>query len=1839
MMRGMLRVFLCLAVLLNGLIIPVNQADAATNNPPSVPGAITSPAAGAVVVDNYNISWSPASDAETAPGGLKYEISLSTDNGSTWNVIYLTGPGVTSINYNFGQEHETNQAKIRIRAHDGTNYGNYVVSGTFSIKKRYYYDKYTTTSSYVDGFSISKSTLLREGMSKSTTPDYYSGYTFDRTQNKYTCTGSYGKRDGESGYRCVSGKLYYYLGYYDVSNPPSMIPKWDEYIYEPSKNTTVTEKGSLTQSNILAVDGTYPDDGVHTDGYWYVKKGLTSNSPVLTLSNANADSYFSRTSGGTITLSGTIFDPNGDSVTISATIGGKNKQVTVTGTGSVKSWSLSWNISADNIPDGNYTGTVVQATDGSTSVTRTYFGRLFVDSAPPTGTLKINNGALATNNTSVTLTLSATDGSNGSGVKEMRFSNNNSTWTSWESFATSRQYTLSSGEGTKTVWVQYRDYAGNISTSEIKATIKLDQTAPTVVRVTSDADGLFKEGSNIPIKVVFNEPVVVTGTPQLKLETGQTDRTALYAGGSGSNEILFNYVVQLGDTTDDLDYTDTGALLLAGGAIFDEAGNAANLTLPVPGSPDSLSGQTDITIDTKPPVLTEVTIRSNNEDIRYAKPGDDVILSFTADEPIQTPSVTIGGIPATVTGSGNVYSAAASMTSDPESGPLAFSISYQDAAGNSGTVTATTDGSMIFFDKSVPTVNAPTVTAVSPTQINVTPNAEDNDSGLHVESYLYNRDGDDIGDWTADTFVDTGLQGNKQYTYKYKARDKAGNVSDYSEEARVFTLAANPISAAVVTKAENSVTFDVTDDPLNAVAPELKLELRIGDEVVAVSDWSPEYIGRTLTGLTPGTEYELWAVVRNGDGVENASVKLLDVKTNQAPVLTLTTPDNLIRSENDGFNVVRLEGTVQDLDEGDELKLKYTIEGLTDHTDNSIASVTADGTEQAFSYDLVIDQTIPEGTYTLSVWAEDDKGGKSVVTERSLNVDKKPPEGALELNNGETPLMVPDHPLSVIPYKVTFDDVLSAVRYVRISTTENFTTPGTYIEHELDGSTSTVEANIQMPLDETVGRTKQVYVQLVDEVGNTSEITESILRNLMPTLEAGVLPKLSAVYPTFTFVANDNDGDSMAKVEAEIVGPTERNFAVEPFSTEWQYDPDVYGALADGSYVARFRVVDEYGLASEWKTVTFVMNSGTNSDDFIVIPPQDGQDGSNPPDDMFLKPTLKFNYVTGKTMDNTLVVLNTAGKQVRSLPQGVQGPGVYTVEWDGRDDSGNPVPTGSYRAILRSFDGVNEFEKDVASVKVDMTAPQIAFNMKPHYNSEIPVNVSFRDDVSEMVTGSVKVLDENGVEVATWSAENVLQETFSPPAEGKYRIVATARDDLGNEVEESFEIVYDVTAPEVTVIFPEFVSAPTAMVRITANDPSGIESIQLNGADLTFTDVEGGVRAERTLSLNVGMNEITVNVRDGAGNIKTQNGRITYTSPTPPSSGSQGTTGDGNEPEEKTWEEIVEEIIGLPKDTVVIDLRNPPSEAVIVDSGQNDGTNVKVIADPDTIRNVDLDKALNANELRELLEDAESRIELQIKRFEDAIGLEIIVIGKDGSVNILRIDIPFTARYTIPEGEDVHEWGVFRLDPETRDWVLVPFAVIDERTLEAQVRTGNVYKAMRLADINVRSWAKREIRLLYNMKGIRVDEDFNPKDYMNTNEIVNALSRIATEQQFEGIVEALDGLNLNKPFLTKQELVMLANYVLTTELELTIQNFASKVTVSVLRQFERNTDESNLKKFADEEDIFPVYRPNMAMAVNYNLLRGEPDYRIHPNKIASKEEASALIVRYAHFYWIVKHNR
>ena len=88
-----------------------------------------------------------------------------------------------------------------------------------------------------------------------------------------------------------------------------------------------------------------------------------------------------------------------------------------------------------------------------------------MDKSAPTGTVTINDGASRTRSRSVTLALSATDPSPGSGVSQMRIANTQSGLSSatWETYNTTRPWTLTSGKGTKTVYAQYRDAAGNRS--------------------------------------------------------------------------------------------------------------------------------------------------------------------------------------------------------------------------------------------------------------------------------------------------------------------------------------------------------------------------------------------------------------------------------------------------------------------------------------------------------------------------------------------------------------------------------------------------------------------------------------------------------------------------------------------------------------------------------------------------------------------------------------------------------------------------------------------------------------------------------------------------------------------------------------------------------------------------------------------------------------------------------------------------------------------------------------------------------------------------------------------------------------------------------------------------------------------------------------------------------------------------------------------------------------------------------------------------------------------------------------------------------------------------------
>ena len=115
--------------------------------------------------------------------------------------------------------------------------------------------------------------------------------------------------------------------------------------------------------------------------------------------------------------------------------------------------------------------------------------------------------------------------------------------------------------------------------------IAVDAMPPSVQSVSPVTAGVYRTGNTVEIAVSFDEPVNATGSPTLALDT-DPPRSALFVDGTdGDASLMFSYEVQEDDLAlDGLQYSGTDALSAGGGPIVDAAGNAANLTLPAPGT-------------------------------------------------------------------------------------------------------------------------------------------------------------------------------------------------------------------------------------------------------------------------------------------------------------------------------------------------------------------------------------------------------------------------------------------------------------------------------------------------------------------------------------------------------------------------------------------------------------------------------------------------------------------------------------------------------------------------------------------------------------------------------------------------------------------------------------------------------------------------------------------------------------------------------------------------------------------------------------------------------------------------------------------------------------------------------------------------------------------------------------------------------------------------------------------------------------------------------------------------------------------------------------------------------
>ena len=355
----------------------------------------------------------------------------------------------------------------------------------------------------------------------------------------------------------------------------------------------------------------------------------------------------------------------------------------------------------------------------------------------PAGTIAINAGAPATNTRNVTLTLSA------AGVTQMRFSNTSSSYSTPEAYVGTKAWTLSTGSGTKTVYVQFQGAQGTWS-SAVSDTIVYETTAPTISamaasNVTASAATITWTTNEAATSQIEYGPTSSYGT-LTPLDPTLVASHSLPLAGLGA-QTTYNYRVRSRDAA--------GNERVSGNATFTTA-----------------SGPADTSPPTVPTSLTASAASTVRIDLSWTPSSDDVrVMGYRVFRN--------GGQAGTTTASSYSDTGLSPTTS------YTYTVSAHDAANNvsppSAPASATT-----FGDTTPPTVSisSPAGSAAVSGFITITAAAGDN---VGVAGVTFRVDGTVIGaEDTASPWslsLNTATLSNGSHVLTATARDTSNNVT------------------------------------------------------------------------------------------------------------------------------------------------------------------------------------------------------------------------------------------------------------------------------------------------------------------------------------------------------------------------------------------------------------------------------------------------------------------------------------------------------------------------------------------------------------------------------------------------------------------------------------------------------------------------------------------------------------------------------------------------------------------------------------------------------------------------------------------------------------------------------------------------------------------------------------------------------------------------------------------------------------------------------------------------------------------------------------------------------
>ncbi len=425
------------------------------------------------------------------------------------------------------------------------------------------------------------------------------------------------------------------------------------------------------------------------------------------------------------------------------------------------------------LPSGDGNKTVyVKYYDKAGNVSAVYSKSIILDTLAPVGTVKVNGGAAFINQTAVTLDLSASDA--GSGLSQMCFSTNGTTWSIAENYAATKAWTFATGDGAKKVYVKFQDKAGKWS-SVVLATVTLDTVKPTgSININSSA--LYTASQTVTLNLSGTDSR--SGISTMSFSTDGTNWTApatyaaskvfTLAEGDGAKQVYVKY--------------------------YDKAGNA------------SVVYSKSIILDTLPPTGT-IKI---NRGVQYITQGVATMDLSATDAGSGLSKMSFSANGTTWTTAEN-YAATKAWTFATGDGSKSVYVKFQDKSGKwSEPVCAT-----VLLDTVKPvgtlSINNGASTATT-SEVTLTLTGSDAGSGVDQVRYSTNN-GVTWSEWTgfSETQSFTLPEGNGVRQVHCQLKDKSGLISDVFTDSIVVDIP--PVAPWISAPSNANFAFRVAQNP------------------------------------------------------------------------------------------------------------------------------------------------------------------------------------------------------------------------------------------------------------------------------------------------------------------------------------------------------------------------------------------------------------------------------------------------------------------------------------------------------------------------------------------------------------------------------------------------------------------------------------------------------------------------------------------------------------------------------------------------------------------------------------------------------------------------------------------------------------------------------------------------------------------------------------------------------------------------------------------------------------------------------------------------------------------